>query len=81
MPEHGYAELLKEYFDMEILSEVFGFNRTCGYNDKVNNDGSNEENVKMEFHTHFQMNLMIMQLLHVNIRKFSFTGCMMKSWS
>ena len=45
---------------MEIYSEAFGFNHTlsiegsdCEYHNKYHNDERNQENVKMDFHSHF----------------------------
>ena len=55
-----YAEALKPQFDMESMSEEFGFNRTIylkgstyEYHDKYCNDVINQTNVNMEFHSHF----------------------------
>ena len=73
--ERDYAEEVKAEFDMEIQSEAFGFNHTiyiegctCDYHDKYCNYVNNEANLKMEFHSHFQMTLLITQLLlYLNI--------------
>ena len=74
MTGSDYVELLKAEFDMKIQSEAFGFNRTlsiegstCEYHDKNGNGLRNKENVMMHFYSHFQMTLLIMQLLYVNI--------------
>ena len=73
MTEHEYDEALKEKYDMEIQSEVFGFNRTlsiegstCEYHNKDHNAISNEGKVEMDFTHIFQMTLLRMQLLHLN---------------
>ena len=72
--ELDYVESLKAEFDMEIHSKEFGFNRTiyiesstCEYCDKDKNDANNEGNARIDFKSHFQMTLIIMQLLHLNI--------------
>ena len=62
MTERDYAESLKSKFGMEIQSEAFGFNRnlsiegsTCEYHNKQHNDEINEGNMKIDFHSKFQM--------------------------
>ena len=82
MTENDYYEASKVEFDMAIKSEAFGFNSTlstevisCEYLNKDNNDVKNQGNMKMDFSHIFQMTLLIMQLLHLNIRKSSLTGC------
>ena len=74
MTERGYTESLKAEFDMEIQSEVFRFNRTLliegrtyEYHNKYNDGVSNKEKLKIYFTHIFQMNLLKMQLLHLNI--------------
>ena len=68
---------------MEIQSEAFGSNLnlsikfiTCDYHDKDSNDLRNEANVNMEYLSYFQMTLIRMHLINVNIWKSPFTGCM-----
>ena len=60
MIERDYAEALKAEFDMENQSEGFIFNRnlfievsTYEYHDKYLNYVRNEENVKVDLHSHF----------------------------
>ena len=74
MIERDYAEALMAEFDMEIQSEAFGFNytlsiedSTCEYHNKYHNNEINQGKVNMDFHSHFQMNLLIIQLLHLSI--------------
>ena len=81
MTGHDYAEVLKAEFDMEIQSEEFGFNCNlsiegipCEYHNKHHNYVRNKGKMKMNFHSHFQMILIIMQLLNLNIRKSLFSG-------
>ena len=57
MTERDYSEALTVEFDMEIQSEEFGLKNTisiegstCEYYEKDNNDGINEEKLKMELH-------------------------------
>ena len=85
MTECDYAEALKAEFDMEIQQEVFRFNHTlsiegiiCEYHNKHRNDVSNDPNVNIDFHSIFQMTLLRIQLLHLNIPNISFNLCMRK---
>ena len=81
MIERDYAEVLKAEFDMAIQSEEFGWKllsvegSTYEYHNKYHNDVSNEGKVKVGFTFNFQIDPLIMQLLHVNIWNSSFPVC------
>ena len=73
MTEYDYDEALRAEFDIETHLEVFGCNSTipievstCEYHDKDHNDVRKEGNTKMDFHSHFQMVLLRMKILHMN---------------
>ena len=85
MTECGYVEALKENFDMGIHSQAFVFNHilsieviTYEYHDKYCNDVSNEENLNMEFHSHFSDESAQSTATTCEHNKNLFTGCMKK---